>query len=404
MEAGNAGRWGRLSTQGQRGVVCQYYLRGKKFRESTGQTDEKKARKFLRNRQKEVGADLIGARPFIEPKLARKTVSDLLDALHTDYKLRHKDSYNFRCDLKIARAVFGHHRAVDLTAELVDEYIAECQEKGKAPSTINHKTQLLGQAYRLAIKRGELARGPQIRKLTEEGRARQGFFGEEEFNKIVLNLLEYLQDYALIGYIIGWRKRAIARLEWADVSDDVILLRGPISKNRKPYPVPIDEEIAGIIERRKAVRVEGCPFVFHREGKQIFSFAKAWSTAAVLAGLGKFVCRHCGEQLIVRKCDACSAKGIGRKRTDRKKGFADDAVYQGCLFHDFRRTAVRNLRRSGVHPSVIMQMAGMETDSIFKRYNIIDMEDKRDALRKRREFLDDVVAASKLRSASGKTQ
>jgi integrase len=336
--------------------------------------------------------------------MARKTVSELLEDLHTDYRLRNKDAYNFLCDLRITKAVFGDHRAVDLTPAVVDKYIEECQEKGRAPSTINHKTQLLGQAYRLAVERGELAREPKFRHLSEEGRAREGFFGEEDFKAIVSYLPDYLQDYALFGYIIGWRRRAISKLEWKDVLDDVVLLRGPISKNRKPYQLPIDDEVGGIVERRLAARVEGCPFVFHRDGERILSFWKAWSTAAVLAGLGKFVCRHCGEQILARKCATCNARGIGRKRTDRKNAFADDAIYQGCLFHDFRRTAVRNLRRSGVHESVIMKMAGMETNAIFRRYNMVDLVDKREALRKRREFLDEAAAASKLRSASHKVQ
>lgn len=362
---------------------CQYCLRGKVYRESTKEIDEQKAMKFLRRRLDEVGADRIGAKPFVQPKVARKTVSNLLDALETDYTIRGKNTYNFQCDLKIVRAAFGQYRVAELTADLVDKYIADCQKQGRAPSTINHKTQLLGQAYKLAIERGELWRGPQIRKLSEEGRVRQGFFGEEQFKTIVSHLPDYLQDYALFAYITGWRRGAIAKLEWNDVADGVVRLRGMNSKNRTPYQVPIEDEIVQIIDRRNAARVAGCSLVFRREGKRILSFGKAWNTAAVLAGLGKFICRHCGEQILARKCSVCNEKGVGRKRTDRD-GFADDAIYQGCLFHDFRRTAVRNLRRSGVPQNVVMRMAGMKTDAIFKRYDIIDDEDLREALHKRR--------------------
>ena len=67
-----------------------YYLRGKQYRESTGETDEQKARKFLRNRLKEVHADELGVHRFTTPQACRLTVQDLVVALKADYQLRGK--------------------------------------------------------------------------------------------------------------------------------------------------------------------------------------------------------------------------------------------------------------------------------------------------------------------------
>src|SRR5439155_1583503 len=47
----------------------------------------------------------------------------------------------------------------------------------------------------------------------------------------------------------------------------------------------------------------------------------------------------------------------------------------GLLFHDLRRSAVRNLRRAGETDHTIMKMATMKTPSIFKRYDIVDESD-----------------------------
>jgi integrase len=259
---------------------------------------------------------------------------------------------------------------VEVTAEAVDKYVTARLDAKYKPATINRHTQLLSQAFNLAVEREHLSKAPPIRKLSEKGNVRQGFLADAEFHEIRAYLPAYLYDYSGFDYLVGWRKGEVSSLLWEDMDGDEIRLRGVNSKNEAPRLV-LGGELAEIIERRRAdrwVQAKSGPvmsaYVFHLKGCPVGDFKKAWRSACVKAGLGRFECKKCGKVLDRPRCREC------RKETK----------YYGPLYHDFRRTAARNMIRAGVPEKVAMAVTGHKTRSMFDRYNIVNGADLREAM------------------------
>jgi len=288
---------------------------------------------------------------FKEP--LRLTVNDLLDLLERDYRLRDKWRSKAPSNVKPLREYFGTWRAVKLTSDDIAAYIESLRGDGYRNATINRRTQLLGQAFKVAIRNRELSSAPFIPRLSEIGNERQGLFETADFEAVMVHLPEHLRDFSRFGFLTDWRRGSIESLRWADIGEDVIYLRAENSKTRKAETVPLEGELAEIIKRRRALAIlqdenGGTRFaehVFHRKGEPLRDFRKAWYTA-------------------------CKRAGVGHR-----------------LFHDLRRTASRNMLAAGVPQAVAMKITGHRTDSMFRRYAIVDEEQKREALAKTQQYL-----------------
>jgi integrase len=145
---------------------------------------------------------------------------------------------------------------------------------------------------------------------------------------------------ARFAYATGWRKQEAASLTWdvVDMSTRRIRLLRANSKNSEPRVLVLTGDLLDLMGRRVAAKIEGCRYVFHRGGHRIVNFKTRWAAATKAAGVS------------------------------------------GLLFHDLRRSAVRNLDKAGVSQSVAMAITGHRTTSVYQRYRIVDEGDIEQAL------------------------
>lgn len=344
--------------------------------------DEKRVQKSTKQGNRKAAIDMESAHRTalakgevgIAPKKREKrTVGDLLTALEENYKQDGKWSPQNKSLLSRTRDDFGSESATALTSEDIEKYIARRRDAGARNASINRVTEVLRHAYKLAK-----LTPPDIKHQSEKDNVRTGFFGREEFDNLCAQLPENLRDFCHFAYLTGWRRNEIRTLSWSDYQEreSTIRLRGENSKNGEPRAVPVTGELKAIIERRKQERfIDGVltGFIFHRNGQPIGEFRKSWATACVAAGLGAFECSKCGEP--PKDGERTKCRRCKRQRT-----------YSGRIFHDFRRSAARNLIRAGVNEKVCMKLLGHKTRSIFDRYHIADETDLADAMQRLDKF------------------
>jgi hypothetical protein len=101
------------------------------LRESSKSAEYRDAQKLLKRRLQEIGAEHLGLQTFV-PHQDRITVSDLLDHLEHDYRIRSKYSPSIKSHLQRARDAFGRYRAIHLTPKYIDTFIERELESGRA--------------------------------------------------------------------------------------------------------------------------------------------------------------------------------------------------------------------------------------------------------------------------------
>ena len=200
--------------------------------------------------------------------------------------------------------------------------------EGARPATVNRELAAIRRMFTLAVRAGKLAHRPYIAMLAEDN-ARQGFVEPADFAALRAHLPTYLAPAATFAYLSGWRRSEVRKLEWRDIdlTAGAVRLRRENSKNKRGRVLVLRGELLDVMREQAARRRLDCVHVFHRDGKPLGDFRKAWRFACTAAGLA------------------------------------------GRHFHDMRRSAARNLVRAGVPERVAMEISGHKTRSILDGRN-----------------------------------
>lgn len=204
--------------------------------------------------------------------------------------------------------------------------------------------------------------------------ARRGFIGNIEHLALREALPRSLKALVDFAYETSWRKAEALGLTWDRVDLAARTARLDTRKNDKGRLIVLTESLAATLRaareetaaleatrlraelakveakrpkgraldevREQAAQRARVPWVFHRNGRRIRDFRKAWTNACATAKVA------------------------------------------GLVFHDLRRSGIRNMVRAGISERVAMTVSGHKTRSVFDRDNIVSKGDLRDATRK----------------------
>jgi len=322
----------------------------KAYRESSSSIKKMVAKKLLDRREGDIAQGKIPGVQF-----DKITFDQLAEDFLRDYRINRKKSL-VRAERSVnhLKQYFEGLKVPTITTPRINDYVETRLNEGAANATVNRELAALKRMLNLGAKQTPpiVDRVPHIPMLRENN-ARKGFFEHDQFLALRDALPEYLRNFVTFAYKTGWRLSEIADLTWARVDrhQGIVRLETGETKNDEGRTVYLDDELKDVInhqwEARKNSRMMS-PYVFlnSKSNDKIKRFDKAWKRA-------------------------CKDAKIGNR-----------------IFHDLRRTAVRNMVRSGISESVAMMISGHKTRAVFERYNITNDADLIDAARKQAAYLD----------------
>lgn len=264
-------------------------------------------------------------------------MSNLFKLHVEDLELHDKDAHAKIVKLKIGKHLteFGKLHAASLKKADITAYVKKRKNvEGAAKATINRELSIIRRSLKLGIDDELIPAMPKVMKLDESDNIRQGFIEEDEYQRMLAAMPEHLKIVWCFAYHLGMRSGELKSLRWSwlvpywNEEKPIIKVPGSHTKSGKPHTIPVYGDMKAQIEKAMITASPKCDFIFQYRGKQI----KNWRTGFLKA--------------------------------------RDKAKLPNLLFHDTRRSAIRNMERAGIPRSEARQVSGHQTESIYIRYDI----------------------------------
>jgi len=349
----------------------KYYRNGKPYFESTRSKMKEVAKRLLRKREGEISEGKLPGVYF--DKVA---FDELAEDFLTDYRINGKDTLSkAERSVKYLKGTFGGMKAVSITTAKVKAYVEARMEKGYSNASINRELAALKRMFHL----GAQCTPPKVNlipfvPMLKEANVRKGFFESSQYKALKDVLPEELKPIVTFGYHSGWRISEILKLTWerVDLREGIVRLDPGETKNEEGRTLYLNKELMEEMKALQRKRQLGCPYVFHRDGEPIKGFRKAWASACIKVGLCEVLKDEEGNPVVIK----------GRKGGEKV------VKIPTMIFHDFRRTAIRDMVRSGVSERVAMKISGHKTRNVFDRYNIVSDQDLKEAAQKKQAYFE----------------
>ena len=317
----------------------KYYRNGRPFRESAHSEKITDAKRLLALREGQV---VEGRFPGLRVEKVR--VDELARDYLRDYEINGRASVrDAKRYVQFFTQAFGTMRVVDVRSDHIAAYIDDRRRRGAASATINRELGGLRRMLNLGAKQDppKVLHVPMIPRLKKE-HIRTGFFEHEEFLALRGALPNHQKVPLSIGYWTGMRRGEILTLRWerVDLERGLLRLDPGTTKTGEGRVVPMVGDLPAVLTQWRLLTLKqwpACPWVCHYQGQRLTRLTRAWDRAARRVGL------------------------------------------DGKLFHDLRRTAIRNMVRAGVSERVAMTISGHKTRSVFDRYDIVSERDLHEA-------------------------
>ncbi len=230
---------------------------------------------------------------------------------------------------KHLRAIFGDRDATAISRRDITAYVDARLQAGAANATVNRELAIVRRAFKIGIEEEYIFKMPKVTNLPEDN-ARQGFVEEDVYRTMLRELPQHVQAPWVFSYFTGIRKGELLSLlwDWVDWDRWVIEVPGSITKNKKKRIIPVYSDMRQFLRLAFENRNPACPYIFQKDGARLRSFRTAFDNA--------------------------------RERVN----------LPALLFHDLRRTAVRNMERAGIPRTMGRQVSGHLTEAVYIRYAI----------------------------------